>query len=90
MLRGLVVDAAIRPVAGAAVRLVQEDRTTATDAGGRFAFPGVGPGRHALQVHAPGFLLANTSAMPGEEVRIVLQPAPSNASYQLAYRFRGN
>ncbi|HEX2066136.1 MAG TPA: carboxypeptidase-like regulatory domain-containing protein, partial [Candidatus Thermoplasmatota archaeon] len=65
-------------------------RTTATDAGGRFAFPGVGPGRHALQVHAPGFLLANTSGMAGEEVRVVLQPAPSNASYQLAYRFRGN
>ena len=50
-IRGKVLNQATRkPVTGAAVKLVQENRSTVTDAAGRFVFRDVAAGTYSLQI----------------------------------------
>ncbi|MGB1585654.1 MAG: carboxypeptidase-like regulatory domain-containing protein [Thermoplasmatota archaeon] len=48
-IRGVVVDQAITPVAGAAVRIASLDRETTTDEEGLFTFTGLEPGTYFLE-----------------------------------------
>ena len=65
VLRGVVVDAAIRPLAGVAVSLPQPDgtvrnQTTVDD--GAFAFDGLAPGAYVVHARRLGYLDAAASA----------------------------
>lgn len=65
VLLGVVVDEAIRPIAGAAVRLALPDgslKEGATDDTGRFAFGSLNPGTYFLTVYHPSYSEAKTSA----------------------------
>jgi hypothetical protein len=83
---GVVVDPAIRPLAGANVTLVGQDRNATTNANGEFGFDLLEPGTYFLQAHAAHFLVSQSSVQvePGktQSVRILLEsdgvPLPSH------------
>ena len=54
-LRGRVLDAQCRPLAGATVRVVATQQAVQTNADGRFEFPSITSGSHDLVVTATGF-----------------------------------
>jgi hypothetical protein len=63
VIRGVVVDSAIRPVVGAAVTLRDSTPKTATTQGdGAFGFDGLQPGTYFLSIHKGGFLDVQQSA----------------------------
>lgn len=71
-IRGLVVDESIRPVEGAAVRLTGlAERSTESDALGRFVFSGLVPGTYFLTVASPIHKEVQSSA---EVVAGVVEP----------------
>ncbi|MEA3165368.1 MAG: Carboxypeptidase regulatory-like domain [Thermoplasmata archaeon] len=73
LIRGLVVDSAIRPVAGATVSLRMTPPQTATTTGeGAFGFDGLEAGTYFLTVHKPGFIDVQQST---EVVAGVSEPA---------------
>jgi len=59
---GVVVDAAIRPIAAANLTLVGQGVTTAADANGVFVLPNLKPGLFTIQAHAKGFLPVQSTA----------------------------
>src|SRR5687768_3515881 len=62
VLRGVVVDEAIRPVSGATVTLSGTGTgTTTTNAEGLFGFASLAPGPYFVQVEKPGFTSAQSS-----------------------------
>ena len=73
---GVVVDEAIRPLAGANVSVLGQPVSVATDGQGLFALADLEPGLHTLSVDAAGYstVQATTEVKPGEtsKVRIVL------------------
>lgn len=93
VVRGVVVDAAIVPVAGATVRLLEEEVTT--DEGGVFGFDLVPPGSHFLRVEKPGYLPtqqtvqveANLAEPP--VVKVLLERDPISTPYLEIYQFDG-
>jgi hypothetical protein len=75
VIRGVVVDDAIRPLAGVAVTATAQGRTatTNTTAAGAFGFQGLAPGTYFVKAHKAGFHDAQTST----EVKAgVSDPAP--------------
>jgi hypothetical protein len=77
-LRGVVVtDSGKRPLANAEVLLSNLDRSTRTDAAGRFAFQGVKAGKHNLVVRLVGYEPINTTltfdSSNALETEVVLQ-----------------
>lgn len=65
IIRGIVVDDAIRPVAGADVGIVLQDgtaRNTTSAADGAFGFDKLPPGTYFLTTHKAGFLSAQANA----------------------------
>jgi hypothetical protein len=89
-LTGVVVDNAIRPVAGAQVRLPALDNGTTTAADGTFRFDGLAPGAVALEVSKPGYITATlTATVGGDLVRVQLEPSPSGIPYVVALSFEG-
>ncbi len=89
-MRGRVVDDSGRPVAGAQVTLrwshqgggtrSSSTRRGMTDASGTFRFTQVGPGRHELDVAAPGYGTAREVHEIGgysREAEVRLEPLPS-------------
>lgn len=62
VLRGVVVDAAVRPVANATVTLVATGQATATSADGLFGFSQVPPGTHFLEITRLGYFAVQQSA----------------------------
>ncbi|MFA5944220.1 MAG: carboxypeptidase-like regulatory domain-containing protein [Candidatus Thermoplasmatota archaeon] len=96
VIRGIVVDDAIRPVAGASIALKDQSgrQATTTDAG-TFGFEGLAPGTYFLTVTKPGYFEAQQSA---EVVAGVAEPAivkvqlavdAANLPYVEAYVFSG-
>lgn len=71
--RGVVVDQAIRPLAGAAVVVVDSNATVTTDTQGRFGFSDLAPGLHFLTAAKPGYGKVQTSI---DVVAGVADPAP--------------
>lgn len=55
VLRGFVVDEAIRPLVGAQVRLNDGERTAASNSDGAFGFDGLAPGGYFVTVSLPGY-----------------------------------
>lgn len=78
VVRGVVVDPADRPVAGALVKVLGSDRSATTDARGAFVIEGLLESSHRLQVRAeghedgsaPGF----AESPAGPPLRLVVRP----------------
>ena len=62
VIRGVVVDDAVRPVAGATVTLASTGAVTTTGDDGLFGFSDLGPGTYFLQVSKVGFFATQQSA----------------------------
>jgi hypothetical protein len=88
---GVVLDPAIRPVAGANITLLTTGETVAADANGLFTFSNVAPGLHTLQASAPRHLpiqvAAEVFAGAVAKVRIVLAIDPTPLPYHLTLKF---
>lgn len=98
VIRGLVVDSAIRPLEGVEVALTVpsgEAKTVKSDASGLFGFDGLPPGTYFLRAHKIGFFDVQQSAevVAGESappiVKMLLAPNPSTAPYIEVYAFNG-
>ena len=91
---GVVVDEALRPVAGAAVQVVQAEEDQLTDEDGLFSFAGLEPGAYTLKVVAAGMLdvtqTVTVQAKTVTKVKVVLLAADgSTAPYHATYAFEG-
>ncbi len=62
LLRGVVINSAIVPVAGALVSLANSEAKQTTDANGAFVFADLEPGLYFVQVSKPGWSSAQASA----------------------------
>lgn len=93
-LKGHVLDEALRPVAGATVRLPGLDlqRRTADDGG--FGFVDLLPGPYYLQADAKGFLpleaVVDIKEASVSQVRVILVREPSEEPFQLTQKFTGH
>ena len=92
-IRGVVVDQAIRPIAGATLSLVDGARNTTTDDGGQFAFGALEPGAYFLHASAPGFTpvqaSAEVSAGAITDVRVLMTADLSPVPYHETIAFDG-
>jgi hypothetical protein len=92
VLKGVVVDAGIRPVAGALAEL-STGANTPTDDGGNFVFPPMAPGTYVLRVHHPDFAQAESplTISPGvtTEAKVTLVPLRSPVPLHLTQAFKG-
>lgn len=90
---GVVVDEAIRPVAGALVTLASHQSNVTTDETGTFAWSDLEPGSYFITVSAPRFLSIQSSAevVAGETafVRVLLSADPTPLPYQQTYQHAG-
>ena len=95
VIRGLVVDEAIKPVVGATVTLTGTPQTATTDANGLFGFEGLEARTHFLEVTKPGFRATQQSA---EVVAGVAEPAitkvllvadPTSLPYVVVHSYEG-
>jgi hypothetical protein len=88
---GVVVDQAIRPIGGANVTVLGQNRTTATTQDGLFAFDDLAPGFYTLAVTAAGFLPIQTQAEVREgetsKVRILLNADLNPQPYHTTLQF---
>ena len=94
-IRGVVVDQAIVPVAGATVRILNEDLSAETDANGLFTFSGLDPGTYFVQATHPFYDSQQSSVdvVAGEErppaVKIQLTRLISQNPYMTTLSFSG-
>ncbi len=95
VLRGLVVDPTILPVAGAQVTLVSTGASTTTGEDGLFGFDELEAGPYFLAVEKVGYAKVQASAevvagmASPPVVRILLQPDPSSIPYVVAQSYSG-
>jgi hypothetical protein len=90
-LRGVVVDDAIRPLAGAAVTLDGALRNV-TGPDGAFSFSDVAAGSHQVGVEAAGYSPAQAVAVAGPDalpIRIILNPVPVPGGFHQTFAFDG-
>jgi hypothetical protein len=96
VIRGVVVDEAVRPVSGATVALSGSTtgETTSND-DGLFGFSGLQPGPHFVSVSKPGFVAAQSSTEVVAGVaeppilKVLLTADPTTAPYVATYVFDG-
>lgn len=93
---GVVVDQAIRPVAGATASIpaLPDVVAQATTADGTFRFDGLRPGLHVVHVAKPGYLATVVQAVATEDkepdyVRVVLEPLAETKPYVVLESFEG-
>lgn len=95
VIRGLVVDEAIKPVAGAKVTLTGTPQTAASDENGLFGFEGLAAATYFLQVEKLGFRPSQQSA---DVVAGIAEPAitkvllvadPSSLPYVVQHLYEG-
>ncbi|MGB0652661.1 MAG: carboxypeptidase-like regulatory domain-containing protein [Thermoplasmatota archaeon] len=88
---GVVVDPAIRPVAGAIVTLRSAGINTTTADDGRFAFEDVQPGFHFLDIRGAGYQASQSSVDVLEggvaKVKVLLEIDASPQPYHTTYKF---
>ena len=88
IIRGVVVDFAIVPVADATVTLTGLDRSTQTNEAGAFGFDGLEPGTYFLEISKLGYnstqastdVEAGTDTPPVVKVRLEAAPLKPKAS----------
>ena len=93
VIRGIVVDEAIRPVANASVTLTPGDKTTATTDAGTFGFDALEPGTYFLRVSRTGYnatqvsteVVAGTAEPP--IVKVLLVANAQQTPYVEVYSF---
>lgn len=92
-IRGIVVDEAIRPIAGANLSVVGSGLTATTDAGGVFTFDNLEPGAYFIAVAAPRFIgtqaSAEVSAGQITDVRVLLSLDPTPAPFVETIQYDG-
>lgn len=90
---GVVVDEAIRPIAGARVHLPGLDLERTTDRDGSFGFVDLHPGPYFITVNATGFRPAEAVLEVGEEeftrAKVVLTAIPPPEPYRVQQSFEG-
>ena len=95
VIRGIVVDAAIRPIAGATVVLTPGDKQTMSTDAGTFGFDALAPGTYFLKVEKLGYNATQTSTevVAGVEepaiTKVLLTANPSQLPYVEALAFNG-
>lgn len=93
VLRGVVVDPAIRPLAGAEVLVIPGGHTNLTDATGTFEFPDLDPGTYTLTVSLQGYLnetvVAGVTAGTNPIVKVILPVDTEAVAYVSEYLFQG-
>lgn len=95
VIRGVVIDSAIRPIAGALVNLTTTARNATTSDDGAFAFDGLEPGTYFLEVTRFGFDSIQTSAevLAGVDeppiIKVQLAGVPSQQPYVDTLSFSG-
>src|ERR1041385_3311885 len=98
LLRGVVVDEAIRPVAGAHVTLSRtgwEGLQSESGLDGRFGFDALQPGSYVIEVNRTGFFTQTTTAAveagiaDPPYVRVLLQADVGSQPYVTAIHFAG-
>lgn len=92
-LGGMVVDDEQRPVAQAQLALVETGLETVSDAGGRFVFLNVPPGRYTLEIEARGFeprrQTVDVESATDQVIRVRLVRLPEPVAYHETTRFVG-
>jgi hypothetical protein len=92
-LRGVVVDAAVRPIAGAAVLVQPGGLNGTTGADGLFSFAGLRPGDYSVAVAKDGYIgstaSAHVDAGDGPALHVQLEVALGGARYANLYKFDG-
>ncbi len=92
-LAGVVVDEAIRPIAGARVRLPGLDLVRTSDRDGSFGFVDLHPGPYFLTVEAPGYRPAEAVLEVTEEeftrAKVILTAVPPPEPYHVTQSFDG-
>lgn len=90
---GVVVDEAIRPIAGAKVRLPGLDLTRTSDRDGSFSFVDLVPASYLLTVAKPGYLAAQALLEVNEgeftRAKVVLTAIPPPTPYHVVQKFDG-
>lgn len=93
VLRGVVLDPSIQPLAGAHVLVMPGAFENTTDAAGRFEFAGLDPGTYTLRVSRAGFLnetlVAGVREGPNPVVKVILPVDSDAVAYYSEYHFRG-
>lgn len=98
VVRGVVVDAAIRPLAGAAVSLLLPDadpmKATSNDAGA-FGFSDVPPGTYFVEAGKPGYITVRQSVevVAGVDtppaIKLLLESDPASLPFIEVYQWNG-
>ncbi|MEK6976209.1 MAG: carboxypeptidase-like regulatory domain-containing protein [Candidatus Thermoplasmatota archaeon] len=97
VIRGVVIDEAIRPLMGAEVRLsiTGGDKNTTTSESGAFGFEGLEPGQYFIQASKVGYktMQANTEVVAGDSeppvTKILLVADPASVPYVIASQYSG-
>ncbi|HUR24643.1 MAG TPA: carboxypeptidase-like regulatory domain-containing protein [Candidatus Thermoplasmatota archaeon] len=92
-LAGVVVDAAIRPLAGASLVLIPGDLNATADATGAFSFADLRFGDYTLTASLAGYLDSTTTVTVAEgdagAVQVVLEVEPSDTRFANLYKYDG-
>ncbi|MEA3167003.1 MAG: Carboxypeptidase regulatory-like domain, partial [Thermoplasmata archaeon] len=95
VIRGIVVDSAIRPLGNATIALSPGDKTTRSTDAGTFGFDALEPGTYFLRVERAGYNATQTStdvvagvAEPAI-VKVLLSPNPTTVPYLEVLKFSG-
>lgn len=92
-IRGVVVDDAIRPLAGVNVTLAPGDLTTLTDDAGQFVFEGLPPAVYFVAVHAFGYADSQSSvdvvAGAAASVRVLMNAVYTPVPLHQVHHYEG-
>jgi hypothetical protein len=97
VIRGIVVDTAVRPLAGVHLSLKDGDKTLATDslANGGFGFQGLAPGTYFITASKPGYsdvrVGADVKANDNSPAitKVAMEANPSTRPFVESYVFKG-
>ncbi|HUR61554.1 MAG TPA: carboxypeptidase-like regulatory domain-containing protein [Candidatus Thermoplasmatota archaeon] len=95
IIRGIVVDPAIRPLAGVSILVRPGNATATTNGAGSFGVQGLAPGTYFVTASKPGFdgTQQSTEVVADRNdplpLRILLQAKPGTAPYHDVTKFRG-
>jgi len=96
IIRGVVVDSAIAPVASAEVTVLGDGRTATTNANGAFGFDSLPAATYFLKVVKPGYeeVQVSTDVVAGEAeppvLKVQLARNPSTSPYVQVFQFQGH